>query len=45
MFSILKMIFVDADGLFFGMFKETNQEILHITVHAVSGVKHKDVIN
>ena len=39
------MIFVDADGRFTGMSKETFQETLIIAVHAVARGNHKENIN
>ena len=36
---------MDADGLFFGMFRKDSQEILSIPVHAVARGNHKVIIN
>ena len=44
-FGLPKMIVVDADGLFDGIFKKTFQETLLITVHEVARRKHKAIIN
>ena len=40
-----KIIVVDADGLFAGIFKKTFQETLLILVHGVSRGNHKEIIN
>ena len=44
-FGIPKTIVVDADGHFFGMFKNNFQETLLIPVHAVARGKYKSIIN
>ena len=44
-FGIPKIIVVDADGIFAGMFKKTFQETLLIPVHAVAWGNHKAIIN
>ena len=44
-FGIPKMIVVDADGLFPGMFNNTFQDTLLIPVHAVARGNHKEIIN
>ena len=40
-FGIPKMIVVDADGIFAGIFKKKFQETLLIPVHSVSRGNHK----
>ena len=40
-FGLPKMIVVDADGLFSGIFKKTFQETLLIPLHAVTRGNHK----
>ena len=44
-FGIPKIIVVDSDGLFPGMFKQNFQEILLIPVHSVERGGHKAIIN
>ena len=44
-FGIPKIIVVDADGIFAGMFKKTFQENLLILVHAVARVNHREIRN
>ena len=44
-FRIPKVILMDADGFFSRMFKKTFQEILLITVHAVTRGNHKKIRN
>ena len=44
-FGLLKMIVVDADGLFDGMFKNTFKETLLISVHEVTRGNYKAIIN
>ena len=44
-FGLTKMIIVDADGLFDGMFKKNFQETLPIPVHEIARGNHKAVIN
>ena len=44
-FGIPKIIVVDTDGLFSGMFKMTFQETLIIPVHAAERGNHKEIIN
>ena len=43
-FGLPKIIVVDADEFFSGMFKKNLQETLLIPVHAVERVKHKEII-
>ena len=44
-FGIPKMIVVDADGIFSGIYGMTFQENLLIPVHTVTRGKHKTIIN
>ena len=44
-FGIPKIIVVDADGIFNGMFKKTSQETLLIPVHKFASGNHKEIIN
>ena len=44
-FGIPKIILVDADGIYSGMFKKNFQETLLIPVHSVSRGNHKEIIN
>ena len=44
-FELPKMIVVDTDGLFAGIFRKTFQDTLLTLVHAVSKGNHEAIIN
>ena len=45
LFWLQKMIVVDADGIFYGVFKKPFQDTLLVLVHAVARCEHKSIRN